>query len=65
MNDSLPINDPNLQRLVMDFDALAGLVQSLIDGDRRRPREESISANVTEFTTEWQMQPSAEMAHSL
>ena len=64
MKDTLPLDDPKLQWLVQDFDALADLVQKLIDGDRRRPRHETISAKVTEFTTEWQMEPSAEMAHS-
>jgi hypothetical protein len=64
MQNTLPLDDPKLQWLVQDFDALADLVQSLIDGDRRRPRHETISAKVTEFTTEWQMEPSAEMAHS-
>lgn len=65
MNDALPIHDPNLQRLLLDFDALADLVQKLIDSDPRRPRHEPASTSVTEFTTEWQMEPSAEMAHSL
>lgn len=65
MNDPLPIHDPKLQRLVKDFDALAGLMQSLIDGDRRPLRHETVSANVMEFTTEWQMQPSAEMENAL
>ncbi|HTU93323.1 MAG TPA: hypothetical protein VMF69_24795 [Gemmataceae bacterium] len=65
MNDPLPIHDPNLQRLVKDFDALADLVQTLIGDDRRRPRHETVSANVMEFTTEWQIEPSAEMAQSL
>lgn len=64
MNDSLPIHDPNLQRLVKDFDALADLMQTLIDGDRRRPRHEAVPTNVLEFTTEWQMDSSAEMAPS-
>lgn len=64
MNDTLPLNDPKLQWLVQDFDALADLVQSLIAGDRRRPRQETVPAKVLEFTTEWQMGPSAEMAHS-
>lgn len=64
MKDTLPLDDPKLQWLVQDFDALADLVQKLIDGDRRRPRHETVSTKVTEFTTEWQMEPSAEMAHS-
>ncbi len=64
MNDPLPIYDLDFQRLIMDFDALADRVQTLMAGDRRRPRHEPISAKVMEFTTEWQMEPSAEMAHS-
>ncbi len=35
MQDQTLIHDPNLQRLVQDFDALADLLQTLIDRDRR------------------------------
>jgi hypothetical protein len=65
MNEPSPIRDPNLQRLVQDFDALADLVQTLIERDRDRVRHETISAPEMTFTTEWQMEPSAELAHSL
>ncbi|HZV06422.1 MAG TPA: hypothetical protein VE999_15185 [Gemmataceae bacterium] len=64
MNDPTPIRDPNLQRLVQDFDALADLVQTLIDRDRRRVPQETISVHELEYTTEWQMEPNAEAAHS-
>jgi hypothetical protein len=64
MNDPTPIRDPNLQRLVQDFDALADLVQTLIDRDRRRMPQETISVHELEYTTEWQMEPNVEAAHS-
>jgi hypothetical protein len=64
MNDHTSIRDPNLQRLVQDFDALADLVQTLIDRDRRVPHE-TIPVNEMGYTTEWQMEPSVEAAHSL
>lgn len=60
------IRDPNLRRLVQDFDALAGRVQTLLERDRPAPlREETVPSHDTEFTTEWQMEPSAAEAHSL
>jgi hypothetical protein len=65
MNDPTPIRDPNVQLFVQDFDALADLAQTLIDHERRRAQVERISSDEMEFTTEWQMEPSAEMAHSL
>lgn len=60
-----PLRTPNPQLFVQDFDALADLAQSLIDNDRRRAHEERVFIDDLEFTTEWQMEPSAEMAHSL
>jgi hypothetical protein len=65
MNDTAPNHDPNLQQFVQDFDALADLAQTLIDHDRRRAHHKRIVTGEMEFTTEWQMEPSAEMAHSL
>ena len=65
MKDPVPIRDPNLQLFVQDFDALADLAQSLIDGDCRRTQHERITTGEREFTTEWQIEPSAEMVHSL
>jgi hypothetical protein len=65
MNQPSPIHDPNLQRLAQDFDALADLMQKLIDRDRGRVRHKTNSVDEMEFTTEWQMEPSAEMAQAL
>jgi hypothetical protein len=65
MNEPSLIRDPNLQRLVQDFDALTNLMQKLIERDRRRVPQETTSVNDMAFTTEWQMESSAEMAHSL
>lgn len=65
MNDLDPIRDPNLPLFVQDFDALADWAQTLIDHDRCRARHERAFIGEMEFTTEWQMGPSAEMAHSL
>jgi hypothetical protein len=65
MNDQTPVRDPNLQRLVQDFDALADLVQTLIDRDRRRVPHQTISVHEMEYTTEWQMEPNVEAVHSL
>jgi hypothetical protein len=64
MNDHAPIHDPNLQRLVQNFDALADLVQTLIDRDRRRVPHEAVPVHEMEYTTEWQMEPTVEAAHS-
>jgi len=64
VNDPSPIPTANLQLLVQDFDALADVVQKLMD-DTRRARHETVPFNEMEFTTEWQMEPSVEMAHSL
>jgi hypothetical protein len=64
MNDPTPVRNPNLQLLVQDFDALADVVQKLMD-DTRRGRHETTPSSVMQFTTEWQMEQSAEMAHSL
>jgi hypothetical protein len=65
MNEPKPIRDPNLLRFVQDFDALADLVHTLIDQNRRRVHHETLSAAEMEFTTEWQMEPSAGATHSL
>lgn len=63
MQKQTVIRDPNLQRLVQDFDALADLVQTLLERDRLPPtRHETVSIHEMEFTTEWQMEPSAEEA---
>jgi hypothetical protein len=65
MNDLTPIRDPNLQLFVQDFDALADWAQTLIDNDRRRAQHERTFIGEMEFTTEWQIGPSADMVHSL
>jgi hypothetical protein len=58
------IRDPNLRRLVYDFDALANELHTLIDRDSlTRPHRESVPDQETEFTTEWQMEPDAEEVH--
>lgn len=64
MHDFFPVRDPNFQLLIQDYNSLADLTQQLIDGSRR-PRHESIPAKEMEYTTEWQMERNAEMAHSL
>jgi hypothetical protein len=64
MNDPAPIHDPNLQLFVQDFDALADWAQTLIDHERRAQHKRIISDEM-EFTTEWQIEPRAEMAHSV
>jgi hypothetical protein len=64
MNDLTSIRDPNLQLFVQDFDALADWTQTPIDHDRRAQHEKIIIGEM-EFTTEWQMEPSAEMVPSL
>lgn len=65
MHNQTPIHDPNLQRLVQDFDALADLLQTLIDRDRRpRAPRESIPEKETEFTTEWQIASTTEEVYS-
>jgi hypothetical protein len=63
MNDPSPIRNANLQLLVQDFDALADVVQKLMD-DTLRARHESNPFSEMEFTTEWQMESSAELAQS-
>ena len=59
------IRNPSLQRLVQDFDAVADLVQTLVDRDRLDDaRHETISRHEMEFTTEWQMEPTEEEVYS-
>lgn len=56
MQKSTDVQDPNLRRLVRDFDALADVLHHLIDWDRPiHPQRESIGERDMEFTTEWQM----------
>ncbi len=55
---------PNRQLFVQDFDALEDLAQTRIEDDIHRAQHERILDEM-EFTTEWQMESSAEMAHSL
>ena len=55
------IRDPNLRRLVHDFDALANVPHTLIDRDYlTRPHHEAVPDQETEFTTEWQMASTSE-----
>lgn len=65
MSDHAPIRETNCQRFVQDFDALADLMQTRMDWDRGRSPHKTIPAAVLEYTTEWQMEPSAAEAHSL
>ncbi|HTU20465.1 MAG TPA: hypothetical protein VMG10_20545 [Gemmataceae bacterium] len=61
MQNQSQIHNPSLQRLVQDFDAVADLVQTLIEHDRLdRTRQETILTHEMEFTTEWQMEPAEE-----
>ena len=65
MQNHMLIRDPNLQRLVQDFDAVADLVQKLIESDRPHcVRHDSIPSHETEFTTEWQMESTPEEVYS-
>jgi hypothetical protein len=65
MQNQTSIRDPSLQRLVQDFDALADLVQTLIDHDHlQRAPHETVPSHDTEFTTEWQMAPTEEEVYS-
>ncbi len=65
MMEPTPLRDPNPQLFVQDFDALADLAQTLIDHERRSGQHERSFLDEMEFTTEWQMVPDAEMAHSV
>jgi hypothetical protein len=65
MNDPTPIRDANSQRFVQDFDALADWMQTRIERDRGRVAPKTNPATEMEYTTEWQMESSAEAAHSL
>lgn len=59
------IREPSLQRLVQDCDAVADLVQTLIDRDRyESDRCDTIPNHDLEFTTEWQMEASSEEIYS-
>lgn len=65
MKNPTLIRDPSLQRLVQDFDAVADLVQTLIERDRPGDmRDKTIPHQETEFTTEWQMEPTPEEVYS-
>jgi hypothetical protein len=65
MKDQTPIPSPNLLRFVQDFDALADLLQATIERDRcSHEQRETVPAEVTEFTTEWQMASTVEEAYS-
>ncbi len=65
MMEPTPRRDPNLQLFVQEFDALADLAQTLLDHERRCAQHERTFIEEMEFTTEWQMVPDAEMAHSV
>ena len=65
MENQPRVYNPSLQRLVQDFDAVAGLVQELIEHDRiDHERHETMPSHELEFTTEWQMEPAAEEIYS-
>lgn len=64
MKDPVSIHDPNFPPFVQDFGALADLAHERIDHDRCRTQHERISSDQWEFTTEWQIELSEEMAHS-
>jgi hypothetical protein len=61
MHNPILIRDPNLRRLVRDFDALADVLQTLIDRDHQpSSHNETVPEHDMEFTTEWQMESTAE-----
>lgn len=64
MANQMLIRDPSLQRLVQDFDAVADLVQKLVNNERPPRRHEAIPNHEMEFTTEWQMEPTSEVVYS-
>ncbi|HEY7428378.1 MAG TPA: hypothetical protein VH682_29365 [Gemmataceae bacterium] len=64
MENPTIIRDPNLRRLVHDFDALANVLHTLIDRDcQTSPHREAVLDRDMEFTTEWQMASTAEEVH--
>ena len=63
MIEPSPFHDPNPQLFVQEFDALADWAQMQLDPGPHAERKK-IFIDEMEFTTEWQMEPSAEMAHS-
>jgi hypothetical protein len=64
MHNPTIIRDPNLRRLVRDFDALADVLHALIDRDRQTSLpNEAVPDREAEFTTEWQMEPAAAEIH--
>jgi hypothetical protein len=65
MNDPVPIRDLNCERPAQDFDAVTEWTSMRIDRARSDVRFEPLPGHETEFTTEWQIGPSAELAHSL
>ncbi len=64
MNDQARTRNPNGQRFVQDFDALGDLMQRIVDWDLGGMPQEAVPAAEMEFTTEWQMEPSTEMANT-
>ena len=60
MQNQTLIRDPNLRRLVHDFDALAEVLHTLMDYDRPMAQRPDDTAQEMEFTTEWQMAATAE-----
>lgn len=65
MNDHSPIRGPIAQRFVQDFDALADSMETTMDWECGGVEHDAIPAAAIEYTTEWQMEPSAEVTHSL
>ena len=65
MQDQTFVHDPNIERLVHDFDALADLLHRLIEQDRQAEvHHDGLYNSPIAFTTEWQMVGSAEEVHS-
>ncbi len=59
MNDHSPLRGPIVQRFVQDFDALADLMETRMDWECGDAPHDTIPAAEMEYTTEWQMEPSA------
>jgi hypothetical protein len=57
MSTQMKSDDPKLQHLVHEFDALANLLNTLIDHERQAHshRADSVPPE-QEFTTEWQLE---------
>ncbi len=61
MHNPIPIRDPNLRRLVRDFDVIANVLHALIDRDQLTSlHNEAVLNRDAEFTTEWQMASTTE-----